>query len=139
MRASQLHCVGHEVVTPSQVTYPDSKFVQSASTAVQLVLPEQETEGSVPQLAVALQKDFVGRAAGRLATWRTPLGCVAQELATGWPRIAARTSLVRGGRLGVWAKAATVTKRRIQARIHGFFIGFSFWVRLLFLCNRLYS
>jgi hypothetical protein len=100
VRALQLHCVGHEVVTLSQVTYPDSKFMQSLSTAVQLVLPEQETEGSVPQLAMALQRDFP-RTAGRLATWRMPLGCVAQELATGCPRIAARASLVRGSGLGV--------------------------------------
>jgi len=97
------HIVGHTVVTPSQVTCPGSLTEQLRSTAVQLLvltLLEQETV-PVSQFAVAVQRDFVGRAAGRLETWRTPLGCVAQELATGWPRIAARASLVRGGRLGV--------------------------------------
>jgi hypothetical protein len=44
------------VVTPSQVTYP-AWLGQAASTAVQLVLPEQLT---VPdeQFAVAVQADF---------------------------------------------------------------------------------
>jgi len=94
---------GHEVVWPSQVTCPGSDG-QLGFTAMQLaalILLEQETVLPYWQVTVAVQRDFVGRAAGRLATWRTPLGCVAQELATGWPRIAARTSPVRGGRLGV--------------------------------------
>ena len=102
---AQEHRAGHQVVTPSQVTCPGSLTEQLllTSTAVQLLaltLLEQETV-PVSQFAVAVQRDFVGRAAGCLATWRMPLGCVAQEPATGWPRIAARASLVRGGRLGV--------------------------------------
>ena len=94
---------GHEVVWPSQVTSPGSDG-QLALTAVQLAaltLLEQETVLPFWQVAVALQRDFSSRIPGRLATWRTPLVCVAQELAAGWPRIAARASWVRGGRLGV--------------------------------------
>ena len=97
------HVVGHQVVAPVHVTCPGSLTEQSRSTAVQLLVPVSIEQETVPdaQFAVALQRDFSVRIAGRLATWRTPLGCVAQELATGWPRMAARASLVRGGRLGV--------------------------------------
>jgi hypothetical protein len=88
-------------VALSQVTDPGSSLEQSRSVAKQLLLPKQETAGSVPQFAVAVQADFPVRTAGRLATWRMPLGCVAQELAAGRPRIAARASFVSGGWLGV--------------------------------------
>ena len=70
-----------------------------ASTAVQLLALmslEQETVVNW-QFAVAVQRDFPVRVAGRLATWRVPLGCMAQELAAGRPRIAARASLESGG------------------------------------------
>ena len=92
---------GHEVVTPSQVTDP-AWSGQAASVAEQLLalmLLEQETV-VYWQFAVALQRDFPVRTAGRLAAWRTPLGCKAQEPAAGRPRIAARASWVREGWLG---------------------------------------
>lgn len=55
-----LHIVGHQVVTPSQVTCPCSLTEQSRSTAVQLLvlaLLEQETVPDA-QFAVAVQRDF---------------------------------------------------------------------------------
>jgi hypothetical protein len=124
----QSHGVEHWVVMPSQVTCPFSLSKQLRFTAVQLemlVLLEQEML-PVGHVTVAVQSAFPVRVAGRLATWRTPLGCVAQELAAGRPRIAARASLESGGWLCVWPKPATATKRREQVRIDTFFISSSF-------------
>jgi DNA-binding XRE family transcriptional regulator len=103
-----------------------------------LMLLEQETVLPNWQVAVAVQRAFSVRIAGRLAAWRIPLGGVAQELAAGRPRIAARASLESGAWLGVWPKPATATKRREQARIDAFFISSSFGP-YVFLRVRFYS
>jgi hypothetical protein len=116
---------GHEVVTPSQVTCPGSDG-QLELTPVQM-MPEQLIMLPSWQATTAMQSAFPVRITGCLAAWRTPLGCAAQELAAGWLRIAARASWEReGGLWGVWAKAATETRRREQARIDVFFISSSF-------------
>ena len=60
--------LAHEVVTPSQVTWPGSPTAQFRSTAVQLVellFPEQLTEPT-SQAAVAVHRAFLPMA-GRLA------------------------------------------------------------------------
>jgi hypothetical protein len=65
----QGHAVGHDVVTPSQVTCPRSPTLQLPSAAEQLVtllLPLQLTVPPFQQVAVALQRDF-SPMAGRLA------------------------------------------------------------------------
>jgi hypothetical protein len=90
---------GHEVVTPSQVTCPgsDGQLALTAKQLPALTLLEQETVLPSWQVVVAVQSAFPVGIAGRWATWRTPLGCVAQELVAGRPRIAARASLESGG------------------------------------------
>lgn len=108
------------MVTPSQVTCPLWPAEQLRSIAEQLLaltLLEQDTVVPAPQFAVALQRAF-GSILGRFAAKSTPLSCGAQEpVAPGSLRIAARTSGVRGAGagLGVWAKPATETKRRVHA------------------------
>ncbi len=58
MQLQVAQAVGHEVVTPSQVTCPRSPAPQLVSAALQLVgvLPEQLTLEPSPQAAVALQR-----------------------------------------------------------------------------------
>lgn len=48
--------IGHQVVTPSQVTWPRSPMSQLRSTAEQELLPEQPIV-LLSQLAVAVQAD----------------------------------------------------------------------------------
>jgi hypothetical protein len=100
---------------------------QLRSADEQLVVLLLLSQYTVPdaQAAVAVQRAF-GLILGRLAAKTTSLGCVVQGPVTaGCPRIAARASGVRGAWLGVWAKAATETKRTAQATIHAFFINLS--------------
>jgi hypothetical protein len=122
------HAVGHSVVTPSQVTRPRSQMSQLRSTAEQVLLPSQDTVPEA-QFAVAVQMDFgpppgLGLFAAKSGSPRR----AAQEgelLAADEPRIAARTSLLRGATLGVWAKPAaaeTRAKVQIQTTIHAFFM-----------------
>ncbi|MEA2600201.1 MAG: hypothetical protein QOF89_1193 [Acidobacteriota bacterium] len=101
------------------------------STELQLVALTSLEQVTVPdgQVTVAVQRAFSSPTAGCLAAAkRTPLGCVAQEPAAGWPRIAARAALVRGAGLGVWAKPAAEAKRRTQATNDNFFIIISSYV-----------
>jgi len=114
---------GHQVVTPSQVTCPRSPAEQLRSAAEQLVvllLPWQEI-GPVSQLAVALQRAFSRPALGRFAATGTALGVPQEPALAGDPRIMLSAADERGVGEGVWAKQAIETRRRTQAKIHGFF------------------
>jgi hypothetical protein len=122
MTVPQVH--GHVVVTPSQVTCPNS-LGQLGLTAVQLVvllLPWQEMVVN-PQFTEALQRALVPIP---VAANEASLGPDAQEPGTaGAPRIAARASPVRRAWLGVGVRAS-VRNPRAQATIHAFFICSSF-------------
>jgi hypothetical protein len=116
--------LGHQVVTPSQVTLPLVGTAQLRSWAEQLLLPEQLT---VPEAhwAVAVQADFK-LVPGRTAASCTPStrGAHAPPAADG-PRMAARASSDRGAGLGAWAKPAAETTTRATAAIHALFITLS--------------
>jgi hypothetical protein len=121
-----------EVVVPSQVTCPGSLAEQLRSTAVQLLLPWQETELGVvePHCAVALQIDLRGLP-DRRAAKSTSLCWVRQEAgpAAGL-RIAAMASPLMGAMLGVWARSPLEMKRRTHAESKYFFMGLLLWFSL---------
>jgi hypothetical protein len=123
-RASQEHAVGHQVVTPSQVTCPCSPG-QAASAAEQLVVLVSlwQLMVLVPQFAVAVQSAFSRPIRGLFAAKSTRPDCEAQEPGIEEvPRITARASFVRGW-LGAWAKLATDTRKHAQAvAIQDFFM-----------------
>jgi len=115
------------VVTPSQVTYP-AWLGHAASTAVQVLLPEQLTV-PVEQFAVAVQADFC-RPPGFLAAKTASLGLTAQAvpLTADGPRIAARAWWERGAVPVVWQSPAADERTRDPARIHAVFMSCSSFV-----------